>query len=65
MDSYFQRVPSTWFSELLPGLLFLKSNQPKIIDIPKSHILEWQTLLPSQAGSHLILSQRQALAALQ
>lgn len=33
------------FSELLPQLLFLKTNQPQIINIPKWHILGWPTLL--------------------
>lgn len=41
-----QRVTSTWISTLLPFLLFLKIKQPKIITIPKRHILVWQTLRP-------------------
>ena len=34
-----QRVTSAWFSDLLPCLLFLKINQPKIINMPKGNIL--------------------------
>lgn len=42
----YQRVTYTWSSELLLCSLFLRNNQPKIILMPESHILEWQILLP-------------------
>ena len=42
----YKMVTSTWFSELLLCLQFLKNNQLKMILMPKRHILEWQVLLP-------------------
>ena len=40
----YRKVTSTWFSELLPCLLFLKNHQPKISLMPKRCILEWYIL---------------------
>ena len=42
----FRRVTSTRFSEILPCLVFIQSNQPKIILMPKRHVLRWQILFP-------------------
>ena len=58
----FRRVTSTWFSEILLCLVFIKSNQPKIILMPKRHVLSdkfyspspqrlWHTGFPSQPVS--------------
>lgn len=40
----YRRATSTWFSEPFLCLLFLKSNQPKLIFMLKRHILGWQIL---------------------
>lgn len=36
-----KRGTSTWFSKLILCLLLLKNNHPKIIFMPKRHILRW------------------------
>lgn len=41
------RVTATWFSELLPSLLFDKNNQFKIINIPKDTFWDGKNYLPS------------------
>ena len=41
-----RRVTSIQFSELFLCLLFFKNYQPKIILMPKTHILGWLILLP-------------------
>ena len=42
----YKNVNPTWFSELLTWLLFLRNNQLKIINMPKTHILGWRILFP-------------------
>ena len=46
------------FSELLLCLLFLRNNQPKIILLPKKHILRWHILSPSNLFLKLPFSQK-------
>lgn len=49
----YRRVTSVEFPELLLCLLFLRSNQPKVIIMPKRHILSWQILLPLKSKGGL------------
>lgn len=42
----YKNVNPSWFSELLTCLLFLRNNQLKIFNMPKTHILGWQILFP-------------------
>lgn len=42
----YKRAASTLFSELSLSLLFLKNNRPRIIFIPRRHILGRQILPP-------------------
>lgn len=48
-----RRRLSTWCSELLPGLLFLQVSHPKIINIPKGHILGGKLCSPSLLTTQL------------
>lgn len=50
LNVVFPGVTSTWFTELLPRLLFLKMTQPKGISTPRGHSLSWRTLLPATGG---------------
>lgn len=47
-------ITSTQFLEFLLCLLSLNNNQPKIINMPEKHILEWYILLPFQKKSLIL-----------
>ena len=58
----FQRVTSTWFSDFLLCLLFLKNNQLKIILTPKRHSVNYKLSLamgtchlPLHGFNHVLL----------
>lgn len=45
----YKRAASTLFSELLLSLLFLKNNRPRIILMPRRHILGRQIPCPARS----------------
>ena len=49
----YKQVAYIHFTECLLCLLFLKNKEPKIILMPKMHILGWKILLPFIDGSFL------------
>jgi len=58
----YKKVTSTWLSELLLCLLFLKNNQPEIILMAKRHI--WGDVLCCPSGPSFSIIQRMLFAIL-